>query len=168
MCYGKRRCVLGFRGVPGSRAIPLKIRRACDLLQVKSYVGTKRPAGVMRSKWVGRCQFSASFYDLRNLMVLLSTFKTFNQGRGGLVVRFRPESRRVSSSKLYFTEEPSHIGSVASKIIRSGQMLSRWCGVEVQSELCQLRCRPRYLTAVQNYEICLKITLVLLQNCMSI
>ncbi|GBO24807.1 hypothetical protein AVEN_180117-1 [Araneus ventricosus] len=40
----------------------------------------------------------------------------------------------------------------------------RWCGVEVWRGGCQLRCRPRHLTEVQNYEVRPKIALVLLQN----
>ncbi|GBL78703.1 Jerky -like [Araneus ventricosus] len=41
---------------------------------------------------------------------------------------------------------------------------SRWRGVEVWRGGCQLRCRPRHLTEVQNYEVRPKIALVLLQN----
>ncbi|GFW00742.1 hypothetical protein TNCV_2305151 [Trichonephila clavipes] len=31
-------------------------------------------------------------------------------------------------------------------------MTSRWCGMEVRRRGFQLRCRPRHLTMVQNYE----------------
>ncbi|GBL83396.1 hypothetical protein AVEN_110700-1 [Araneus ventricosus] len=44
------------------------------------------------------------------------------------------------------------------------QTSSRWCGAEVWRRGCQLRCRPRHLTEVQNYEVRPKIALVLLQN----
>ncbi|GFW56769.1 uncharacterized protein TNCV_4068491 [Trichonephila clavipes] len=30
---------------------------------------------------------------------------------------------------------------------------SRWCGVVVRRGWCQLRCRPRHLTMVQNYVV---------------
>ncbi|GFX37822.1 uncharacterized protein TNCV_3116701 [Trichonephila clavipes] len=30
---------------------------------------------------------------------------------------------------------------------------SRWCGVVVRRGRCQLRCRPRHLTMVQNYVV---------------
>ncbi|GFV14073.1 uncharacterized protein TNCV_525491 [Trichonephila clavipes] len=33
------------------------------------------------------------------------------------------------------------------------QTSSRWCGVEVRRRACQLRCRPRRLTMVKNYEV---------------
>ncbi|GFT34862.1 uncharacterized protein TNCV_3878761 [Trichonephila clavipes] len=33
------------------------------------------------------------------------------------------------------------------------EMSSRWCGVVVRRGRCQLRCRPRHLTMVQNYVV---------------
>ncbi|GFX27650.1 uncharacterized protein TNCV_107481 [Trichonephila clavipes] len=33
------------------------------------------------------------------------------------------------------------------------QMSSRWCGVVFRRMGCQLRCRPRHLTMIQNYEV---------------
>ncbi|GFT83564.1 uncharacterized protein TNCV_4866271 [Trichonephila clavipes] len=33
------------------------------------------------------------------------------------------------------------------------EMSSRWCGVVVRRGGCQLRCRPRHLTMVQNYVV---------------
>ncbi|GFT87285.1 uncharacterized protein TNCV_3953961 [Trichonephila clavipes] len=33
------------------------------------------------------------------------------------------------------------------------EMFSRWCGVVVRRGGCQLRCRPRHLTMVQNYVV---------------
>ncbi|GFV51934.1 uncharacterized protein TNCV_1322871 [Trichonephila clavipes] len=33
------------------------------------------------------------------------------------------------------------------------EMSSRWCGVAVRRGGCQLRCRPRHLTMVQNYVV---------------
>ncbi|GFT29187.1 transposable element Tcb2 transposase [Trichonephila clavipes] len=34
------------------------------------------------------------------------------------------------------------------------QTSSCWCGVEAKREGCNLRCRPRHLTMVQNDEVC--------------
>ncbi|GBN64508.1 hypothetical protein AVEN_114426-1 [Araneus ventricosus] len=85
-------------------------------------------------------------------------------GRGGLVVRFRLWGRRVPGPRPDSTEDPPCMGPAARQIIRSGQTSSRWCGVEVWRGGCQLRCRPRHLTEVQNYEVRPKIALVLLQN----
>ncbi|GBM28137.1 hypothetical protein AVEN_224194-1 [Araneus ventricosus] len=86
------------------------------------------------------------------------------RGRGGLVVRSRPWGRRAPGSRPDSTEDPPCMGPAARYIIRSGQTSSRWCGVEVRRGGCQLRCRPRHLTEVQNYEVRPKIALVLLQN----
>ncbi|GBN36750.1 hypothetical protein AVEN_29507-1 [Araneus ventricosus] len=70
-----------------------------------------------------------------------------------------PEDPRPDS-----TEDPPCMGPAARQIIRSGQTSSRWCGVEAWRRGCQLRCRPRHLSAFQNYEVRPKIALVLLQN----
>ncbi|GBL80365.1 hypothetical protein AVEN_92274-1 [Araneus ventricosus] len=86
------------------------------------------------------------------------------RGRGGLVVKSRLWGRRVPGSKPDSTEDPPCMGPAARYIIRSGQPSSRWCGVEVLERGRQLRCRPRYLTAIQNYEVRPKTALVLLQN----
>ncbi|GFX23484.1 hypothetical protein TNCV_3769601 [Trichonephila clavipes] len=43
--------------------------------------------------------------------------------------------------------EEMHLKSVEA------QMSSRWYSVEVKRGGCQLRCRPRHLTMVQNYEV---------------
>ncbi|GBM48342.1 hypothetical protein AVEN_37800-1 [Araneus ventricosus] len=76
-----------------------------------------------------------------------------SEGRGGLVVRSRPRGRRVAGPKPDSTEDPPCMGPVARQIIRSGQTSSRWCGWLVWRGGCQLRHRPRHLTAVQNYEV---------------
>ncbi|GBN18088.1 hypothetical protein AVEN_182766-1 [Araneus ventricosus] len=86
------------------------------------------------------------------------------QGRGGLVARSWLWGRRVPGSKPDSTEDPPCTGPAARYIIRSGQTPSRWCGVEAWRGGCQLRRRPRHMTEVQNYNVRLKIALVLLQN----
>ncbi|GBM07910.1 hypothetical protein AVEN_102374-1, partial [Araneus ventricosus] len=45
-----------------------------------------------------------------------------------------------------------------------GQTPSRWCGAEVWRGVCQIRRRPRHVTAVQNEEVSPKIAFMLLQN----
>ncbi|GBM92883.1 hypothetical protein AVEN_205215-1 [Araneus ventricosus] len=86
----------------------------------------------------------------------------YYRGRGGLVVRSRPRDRRAPGSKPDSTEDPPYMGPTTRQIILSVQTPFRWCGAEVWR--CQLRCRPRHLTAVQNDEVRPKIALVLLQN----
>ncbi|GBN54118.1 hypothetical protein AVEN_78824-1 [Araneus ventricosus] len=82
---------------------------------------------------------------------------------GGLVVRRQARSRRVPSSKPDSTEDLSCIWSVPRYVIRrrSSILPLVWCGSLERG--CQPRCRPRHLTAVQNYDIRRKIALVLLK-----
>ncbi|GBM35986.1 hypothetical protein AVEN_78085-1 [Araneus ventricosus] len=58
------------------------------------------------------------------------------------------------------------LGILHVKSYVSGQMSSRWCGSSERE--CQIRCRPRHLTAAQNYDVCSKIALMLLLNRMLI
>ncbi|GFW14416.1 uncharacterized protein TNCV_410991 [Trichonephila clavipes] len=45
------------------------------------------------------------------------------------------------------------IGERCTLNLSRAQTSSRWCGVVVLRERCQLRCRPRHLTRAQNDEI---------------
>ncbi|GBL94156.1 hypothetical protein AVEN_163487-1 [Araneus ventricosus] len=83
-------------------------------------------------------------------------------GRGVLVVRSPLWGRRVPGSKPDSNDDPPCMGHVERQIILSSQTSARWCGSLEGGR--QLRCRPRHLTAVQNYEVCPKIALVLPQN----
>ncbi|GBM68649.1 hypothetical protein AVEN_262449-1 [Araneus ventricosus] len=60
--------------------------------------------------------------------------------RSSLVVRSRPRGRRASGLKPDSTEEPP-----------SAKMSHRLRGAEAWRGVCQIRCRPRHLTAIQNY-----------------
>ncbi|GFV37357.1 uncharacterized protein TNCV_1757951 [Trichonephila clavipes] len=44
------------------------------------------------------------------------------------------------------------VGQRCTLNLSRAQMPSRWCGVIVRRRGSQLRCRPRHLTMVQNYE----------------
>ncbi|GBO28066.1 hypothetical protein AVEN_37790-1, partial [Araneus ventricosus] len=59
---------------------------------------------------------------------------------------------------------PRVLGLLHVKSYVGGQTSSRWCGAETWRGRCELRCRPRHLTVVQNCDARPKITLVLLQN----
>ncbi|GBN90589.1 hypothetical protein AVEN_180277-1 [Araneus ventricosus] len=82
---------------------------------------------------------------------------------GVLVVRSRPRGERIPGSKPDSTEEPQ-CKRVWLKLNPSGPNVLPlvWCGSLERG--CKLRCRPRHLTTVQNYEVCPKIPLVLIQN----
>ncbi|GFW05287.1 uncharacterized protein TNCV_3358061 [Trichonephila clavipes] len=47
-----------------------------------------------------------------------------------------------------------HVGQRCTLNLSRAEMSSRWCGVVVRRGGCQLRCRPRHLTMVQNYVVC--------------
>ncbi|GBL74700.1 hypothetical protein AVEN_243582-1 [Araneus ventricosus] len=85
-------------------------------------------------------------------------------GGGGLVVRCRLWGWSIPGSKPDSTEQPPCTGPLARQIIRreSNVLSLVWCGS--LERWCQLRCRPRHLTVVQNYDVRPKIALVLLQS----
>ncbi|GFY20658.1 uncharacterized protein TNCV_1118921 [Trichonephila clavipes] len=45
------------------------------------------------------------------------------------------------------------VGQRCTLNLSRAETSSRWCGVEVRRTGCQLRCRPRHLTMVQNYMV---------------
>ncbi|GFY14607.1 uncharacterized protein TNCV_4828101 [Trichonephila clavipes] len=45
------------------------------------------------------------------------------------------------------------VGQRCTLNLTRAEMSSRWCGVVVRRGGCQLGCRPRYLTIVQNYVV---------------
>ncbi|GBM01260.1 hypothetical protein AVEN_170315-1 [Araneus ventricosus] len=68
-------------------------------------------------------------------------------GRGGLVVRCRPRSRRVPGSKLDYMEDPSFMGPARRQILRRGanvlllvwcESLERWVPTQEPSSSCDL------------------------------
>ncbi|GFS89901.1 transposable element Tc1 transposase [Trichonephila clavipes] len=46
------------------------------------------------------------------------------------------------------------VGQRCTLNLSRAETSSRWCGVVVRRGGCQLRCRPRHLTMVQNYVVC--------------
>ncbi|GFW50229.1 uncharacterized protein TNCV_4696471 [Trichonephila clavipes] len=45
------------------------------------------------------------------------------------------------------------VGQRCTLNLSRAETSSRWCGVVVRRGVCQLRCRPRHLTVVQNYVV---------------
>ncbi|GBL96912.1 hypothetical protein AVEN_182501-1 [Araneus ventricosus] len=69
---------------------------------------------------------------------------------------------RVPDSKSSYTKDPPCMLQVKSYLVAKRPPVGVvW---KFGEEGCQLRCRPRHLTAVRNYEVCPKIALVLPQN----
>ncbi|GBM81838.1 hypothetical protein AVEN_147577-1, partial [Araneus ventricosus] len=100
-------------------------------------------------------------------------------GCGGLVERSRHQDRKVPGWKPSSTEDLPCIGPIGRQLTTH----SRWYGAKIpilarptqegtsnssDAEAsrggCQPRCRPRHLTAAQNYEVRPKATLVLFRN----
>ncbi|GBM44123.1 hypothetical protein AVEN_242228-1 [Araneus ventricosus] len=86
------------------------------------------------------------------------------QGRIGLVVKYWPRSRRVQAQNTIPLKLRCMLRLLLDKSYVGGDMPSHWCGEEASRGGCHLRCRPRHLKAVPNYEDPAKIAFVLLQN----
>ncbi|GFY12081.1 uncharacterized protein TNCV_4975811 [Trichonephila clavipes] len=72
--------------------------------------------------------------------------------------RVNPEFRVGSNFRIipeqYFSRvESRRVGQRSTLNLSRAVMSSRWCGVVVRRGGCQLRCRPRHLTMVQNYVV---------------
>ncbi|GFY02754.1 uncharacterized protein TNCV_3506341 [Trichonephila clavipes] len=52
-----------------------------------------------------------------------------------------------------FREMISRVGQRYTLNLSRAETSSRWCGVVVRREKCQLRCHPRHLTMVPNYVV---------------
>ncbi|GBM13487.1 hypothetical protein AVEN_40423-1 [Araneus ventricosus] len=78
-------------------------------------------------------------------------------GRGALVVRSHLRGRWVSGSNLYSNENPPCMLHAKSQIV------AKRPPSDVERKCREMR-YPHHLTAVQSYDVCPKIALVLLQN----
>ncbi|GBL84321.1 hypothetical protein AVEN_118687-1 [Araneus ventricosus] len=91
--------------------------------------------------------------------------KRADRGRSVLRVRSRLRNRRIPGSKPNPTEDLSCKGLLHVKSYVVAKRPPMWSGsLERSASSSVFKCRPRRLTAVQNYEIRPKIALVLLQN----
>ncbi|GBL93895.1 hypothetical protein AVEN_153652-1 [Araneus ventricosus] len=85
-----------------------------------------------------------------------------NGVRPCLMVRFRPWGRRFQVRNPTPLKNRRRAGLVHAKSVEANALQPAWRGSLERG--CQLRCRPRHLIAIQNYEVCPKIALVLIQN----
>ncbi|GFT17105.1 uncharacterized protein TNCV_4738321 [Trichonephila clavipes] len=79
-------------------------------------------------------------------------FPYFGGGRGSPVLKISDHGRHVMSS----SPEPlktHRVGQRCTLNLSRAETSSCWCGVVVRRGGCQLRCRPRHLTMVQNYVV---------------
>ncbi|GBN71811.1 hypothetical protein AVEN_243870-1 [Araneus ventricosus] len=89
-------------------------------------------------------------------------------GRGGIVVRFRPQGWRVSGTKSDSTEDTACMWARCKLKLMSWVKRPPSGVVRKFGEGVHFMSRPRHLTAVQNDEVRPQIALVLLQNGMLI
>ncbi|GFX94796.1 uncharacterized protein TNCV_2378691 [Trichonephila clavipes] len=73
-------------------------------------------------------------------------------GCGSPVVKVSNHDRHVMSS-IPVPLKTRLVGQRCTLNLSRAETSSRWCGVVVRRGGCQLRCRPRHLTMVQNYVV---------------
>ncbi|GFT32808.1 uncharacterized protein TNCV_5038621 [Trichonephila clavipes] len=73
-------------------------------------------------------------------------------GCGSPVVKVSNHGRHVMSS-IPVPLKTRRVGQRCTLNLSRAETSSRWCGVVVRRGRCQLRCRPRHLTIVQNYVV---------------
>ncbi|GFW41319.1 uncharacterized protein TNCV_1003121 [Trichonephila clavipes] len=66
--------------------------------------------------------------------------------------RYRTMACLVTSSSP-LPLKTRRVGQRCTLNLSRAETSSRWCGVVVRGGWCQLRCRPRHLTMVQNYVV---------------
>ncbi|GFV64320.1 uncharacterized protein TNCV_2502381 [Trichonephila clavipes] len=71
---------------------------------------------------------------------------------GYQVVKVSNHGWHVSSSSPV-PQKTRRVGQRCTLNLSRAEMSSRWCGVVVRRGGCQLRCRPRHLTMLQNDEV---------------
>ncbi|GFX63636.1 uncharacterized protein TNCV_2005641 [Trichonephila clavipes] len=73
-------------------------------------------------------------------------------GCGSPVVKVSNHGRHVMSL-IPVPLKTRRVGQRCTLNLSRAETSSRWCGVVVRRGWCQLRCRPRHLTMVQNYVV---------------
>ncbi|GFU07581.1 uncharacterized protein TNCV_2225541 [Trichonephila clavipes] len=87
-----------------------------------------------------------------NLDEYNSELKNCVKGLRSPVIKVSDRGRHVMSSSPSTTKDPSRPVQRCTLNLSKAETSSRWCGVVVRRG-CQLRCRPRHLTVVQNYVV---------------
>ncbi|GFU88262.1 uncharacterized protein TNCV_846551 [Trichonephila clavipes] len=71
------------------------------------------------------------------------------KGCGSPVVKVSDHGRHVMSS-IPVPVKTRRVGQRCTLSLSRAEKSSHWCGVVVSRGSCQLRCRPRHLTMIQN------------------
>ncbi|GFT16787.1 uncharacterized protein TNCV_1333941 [Trichonephila clavipes] len=88
--------------------------------------------------------------NIESINQSLPFFRILNWGCGSPVVKVSNHGRHVMSS-IPVPLKTRRVGQRCTLNLSRAETSSRWCGVVVGR--CQLRCRPRHLTMVQNYVV---------------
>ncbi|GFY27520.1 uncharacterized protein TNCV_2071401 [Trichonephila clavipes] len=90
---------------------------------------------------------------LKSASGILTIVPSSDRGCGSPVVKVSDHGRYVMSSSPV-PLKTRRVGQQCTLNLSRAEMSSRWCGVVVRrGRGCQLRCRPRHLTMVQNYVV---------------
>ncbi|GFV93788.1 uncharacterized protein TNCV_366871 [Trichonephila clavipes] len=84
--------------------------------------------------------------------IMYCSFLTHRSGCSSFVFKVSDRGWYVTSSRPLPLNAP-RVGQRCKLNLSRAQTSSRWCGVVVRREGCQLRCRSRHLTMVQNYVV---------------
>ncbi|GFS96099.1 uncharacterized protein TNCV_3309171 [Trichonephila clavipes] len=104
--------------------------------------------------WKRKSNLSQSSNKART-MKLARLNETFPQAEVATVAewyRYRTVARLVTSSNPV-PLKTRRVGQRCTLNLSRAEMSSRWFGLVVRKGGCQLRCRPRHLTMVQNYVV---------------
>ncbi|GFW48038.1 uncharacterized protein TNCV_2402251 [Trichonephila clavipes] len=88
----------------------------------------------------------------RDTLLLSDCVSPLYKGCGSPVVKVSNHGRHVMSS-IPVPLKTRRVGQRCTLNLSRAETSSRWCGVGVRRGGCQLRCRPRHLTMVQNYVV---------------
>ncbi|GBL97085.1 hypothetical protein AVEN_254125-1 [Araneus ventricosus] len=94
---------------------------------------------------------AAAEMALFGILVYLEAFSLYIE-KTGMVSASETDGTRFETR--FHWRSPVSLVHVKSDV---GQTSLLWCGAEVWRGRCELRCRPRNLTAIQNYEVLPKI-----------
>ncbi|GFX62663.1 uncharacterized protein TNCV_4868231 [Trichonephila clavipes] len=95
--------------------------------------------------YLGRDEVSDWLYAQCSTLTVL-------EGCGSPVVKASNHGRHVMRS-IPVPLKTRRVGQRCTLNLSRAETSSRWCGVVVRRGGCQLRCRPRHLTMVQNYVV---------------
>ncbi|GFX79807.1 DUF1758 domain-containing protein [Trichonephila clavipes] len=97
-------------------------------------------------------QLINKFWELDSVPCTKPLTSLEEEGCGSPVVKVSNHGRHVMSSILV-PLKTRRVGQRCTLNLSRAETSSRWCGVVVRRGGCQLRCRPRHLTMVQNYVV---------------